>query len=105
MKWQVTIEIDDPKNLIQSAEDAGIVAYDLISVDNCTFKVTDAILVLEHPELLMTQRHVLHTLKEQGRWYLDCGWNWTTSYYTEKVLDSLVRLELVKLENGVYTPA
>jgi len=104
MKWRVTVEIDDPRDLIDSYVLAKKVVRDSLIPENYDVEVTDAELILEHPELFGTQREVLYTLKEHGFWLLGCEWSWTTSDYTQKVLDTLVRLRLVKLEDGIYTP-
>lgn len=114
MKWIVTIEIDDPTDLIPNFEFAmGIVEGLLVDTqgheiaENCSFKVTDAQLippeVKRDPENLgVQQKGLLTALREHGNWHKVCGWFWNDR--TEKILDSLVRRGLVQKDaKGVYT--
>jgi hypothetical protein len=42
------------------------------------------------------QQEMLRSLKEHGSWYRGCGWLWDTPSHTEKILESLMKRQLVK---------
>lgn len=48
---------------------------------------------------------VYDALVRNRRWRLDCGWKWESQQTTKKVLDTLVRHELVEVDKqGWYVP-
>ncbi len=54
----------------------------------------------------VNQRGVLSSLREHGSWNYNAlnGWLWDTPSNTKKILDTLVKRDLVHEEQGVYTP-
>lgn len=113
MKWQVIVEIDDPKNLIKDYKSAESVVYDLIGdtegleiAESCDFEVTmaKAIAPESNRDLVVNQKGLLIALRNHGKWYIGCDWYWDTTNDTREILDSLVRRDLVQKKKGVYTP-
>lgn len=51
-----------------------------------------------------TQRAVLNTLIERAFWYPGCGWSYGTRSAMIRVLESLVRLGLVRKTVSVVVP-
>lgn len=49
-----------------------------------------------------TQKEMLKILRKKEYWFKGCGWLWDTHSNTARILDGLVKKELVTNANGVY---
>lgn len=45
-----------------------------------------------------TQKQVLICLVQHKRWYRACGWLWDTHSNTERVLQSMIKYDLVEVD-------
>lgn len=70
----------------------------------CLRKVKEGLLPKDPDNLGKTQKGVLQSLRQHGSWGRGCGWLWDTHSNTKKVLDTLVKRDLVEINDGVYTP-
>ena len=74
----------------------------------CLRKIAEGQRPKDPDNLGSVQRGLLSSIREHGSWHnngMGCGWLWDTPSNTKKVLDTLVRRDLVEVdEEGTYTP-